>query len=387
MKLSRKHYTLLIILITEVLGWSLILPFLPFYAQSLGATKFQVGLLLTSFSLFQFVTAPIMGGLSDKFGRRPLLIFSQLTTALSFTVLGLANSLPLLFVSRIMDGFLGANGTIAQAYLGDITSKKDRSKAFGITGVAFSVGFMIGPALGGFLSQISYSIPALIAAGLSLLSLIFTYFFLPETITKKPDHKLEFTIFDLEQFKKYWQVPAIRQQLIEFSTYILAQVLLSSNFALIADDRFGFGPKQVGIIMAYIGVVSIVLRGILIPKMIDRWNERSLERVAGLSMMTGLIGLSWASQMSQLILVISFFAFGSGLLRPLMMGDISRSVNKNEQGKIMGITSSLGSLAQIFGPLVGSFLISQSHPNSVLLLAATILSLGIYLVFQERKDY
>lgn len=387
MNLTKKHYILLVILITEVLGWSLILPFLPFYAQTLGASSFQIGLLLTSFSLFQFVTAPIMGGLSDKYGRRPLLLFSQFTTTISFLVLAFANSLPLLFLSRIIDGLLGSNGTIAQAYLSDISSKKNRSKAFGLSGVAFGVGFMIGPAVGGFLSQISYSIPAIMAAFLSMTSLIFTYFFLPETVRKNKKKSFNFKIIDLDQFKKFWEVPRIRQQIIEFSTYILAQVLLSSNFALFADDQLGFKANQVGLVLTYIGVTSIFLRGLLIPKMIDRWNERNLERLAAVSMLFGLINLAFTSHTAHLYFSITFFAFGSGLLRPLMMGDVSRSVGNNEQGKIMGITSSIGSLAQILGPLIGGFLISQIHSRSIIVLAAAVLSLGTILVFREKKNY
>ena len=145
MKLNRKHITILLIQLTEVLGFSLILPFLPLLAQKLGATPLQIGLIATSFSLFQFVSAPIMGGLSDVYGRRPLLILSQFSTLISFLLLGMANALPLIYMSRIVDGLVGSNGTITQAYISDITSKEDRIKMFGIMGIACVLGFLVGP--------------------------------------------------------------------------------------------------------------------------------------------------------------------------------------------------------------------------------------------------
>ncbi|MFH2118223.1 MAG: MFS transporter, partial [Candidatus Paceibacterota bacterium] len=160
--------------VTEVLGFSLILPFLPFYALEYGATPFTVGMILTVFSLFQFISAPIMGSLSDTYGRRPLLLLSQFSTFVGFLVLGFANTLWLIFLSRAIDGLLGSNFTIAQAYISDITSTKNRSKAFGLSGAAFGFGFLIGPAIGGYLSRFGYSVPAYLAAGISLLSILLT---------------------------------------------------------------------------------------------------------------------------------------------------------------------------------------------------------------------
>ena len=182
MKWTKQHWIILLILLTEVLGFSLILPFLPFYAQEMGASAFQVGLLLTVFSFFQFIAAPIAGRLSDIYGRKPLLIISQLSTTISFVILALSNQLWMLFASRIVDGLFGSNGTIAQAYLSDISNKKNRSQAFGLSGVAFGLGFMVGPLLGGTLSQINYAVPAYLAASMSFISILLTVFLLPETV-------------------------------------------------------------------------------------------------------------------------------------------------------------------------------------------------------------
>lgn len=185
MKLSKELLIILVIQITEVLGFSLILPFLPFYAQDLGASPLIIALVLSSFSLFQFISAPILGRLSDIYGRRPLLIASQISTFISFLILAKSTSLTMIFLSRAVDGLLGSNFTIAQAYISDISTKKNRSKAFGISGIAFGIGFLIGPAIGGFLSKFGFSVPAFIASGISFLTILATFFFLPETVTKK----------------------------------------------------------------------------------------------------------------------------------------------------------------------------------------------------------
>jgi multidrug resistance protein len=374
-------------MITEVLGFSLILPFLPFYAKQMGATPLQVGLLLTSFSLFQFITAPIMGRLSDIYGRKPLLIISQISTVISFIILALSNSLWMLYLSRIVDGLLGSNGTIAQAYLSDISSKKDRSKAFGISGVAFGLGFMVGPAVGGFLSQFSYSLPAYLAAFMSLFSIILTLTFLPETVTNqdKKAKTFKFIVVDFDQFKQFWAQPRVRKQLVEFSTYALAHVIFSSNFALYADKKLGITSSDIGFALTYVGLISVVIRGILIPKLIDWLGESLLEKIGILSMITGLIGLSLITDWNYIYVIITFFAFGSGVIRPLMMGDISRSVEKDKQGAILGISGSIHSVAQIIGPLIGGFLLTRFFTNSVVLLSAAIMTIGLSLVMRENK--
>lgn len=388
MELTKQHLIILAIMITEVLGFSLILPFLPFYAKQMGASPLQVGLLLTSFSLFQFITAPIMGRLSDVYGRKPLLIISQLSTVTSFIILALSNSLWMLYLSRIVDGLLGSNGTIAQAYLSDISSRKNRSKAFGISGVAFGLGFMVGPAVGGFLAQFSYSLPAYLAAVMSFFSIILTLIFLPETVINndKEPKKFKFIVVDFDQFKQFWAQPRVRKQLVEFSTYALAHVIFSSNFALYANKKLGITSSDIGFALTYVGLISVVIRGILIPKLIDWLGESLLEKIGILSMITGLIGLSLITNWNYYIyVIITFFAFGSGVIRPLMMGDISRSVEKDKQGSILGISGSIHSVAQIIGPLVGGFLLTKFFSNSVVLLSAAIMTIGLSLVMRENK--
>lgn len=388
MKLSKQHYIIFLILLTEVLGFSLILPFLPFMAQEFGASAFSIGLLLTSFSLFQFISAPIAGTLSDRFGRKPLLIVSQISTLMSFIILGFANSLWLLFLSRIIDGLLGSNATIAKAYLSDITSQKDKSKVFAISGAAFAIGFMIGPLLGGTLAQTSYQIPSLIAAGVTFFSIIFTLFALPETLVENKEKvHIKIKLIDIERVKYYLTNKKVNQQLFEYFFYVTAMALFTGSYSLFAKIKYDASTQQIGLVMTAIGVTNFLFRGVLIPKLIDRFKERNLERFGLFLMIVSLSLMAITTSYNFLLPITVLFAVGTGLNYPLMMGDISRSINKEEQGAILGVANSLDSFANIIGPLAGGVLLSTPFPNSILLLTILITSICLWMVMREKKEY
>jgi DHA1 family tetracycline resistance protein-like MFS transporter len=383
MKFNRQYAIIFVILVTEVLGFSLILPFLPFYAQEFGASPLVIGLILTSFSFFQFLSAPIMGRLSDHYGRRPMLILSQLSTFVSFIILGFANSLWMIFLSRIVDGLIGSNYTIAQAYLSDISSKRDRTKVFGLSGAAFGVGFLIGPGIGGFLSQFGFSIPAFLAAGVSGITILITSLFLPETVQRKKGLKFNGKIFHFGDFKKFFSSPKLSPKLWQWSTFILAHVIWVSVFALFAERQLGFDAIDVGYYLTYIGFISIILRGFALPKMIDRFGEHKLQYVGFISVVFAMFLSAFITNWQMALVVATLFPFGSGLLRPLLLGDISRGVSSKKQGSVMGIANSLGSIAQIIGPLIGGFMINYFFPGSIGLLGALIVSVGLLLMIKE----
>jgi MFS family permease len=381
----REHTIISAIKITEVLGFSLILPFLPFYAQSLGASPFQVGLVLMVFSLFQFVSAPIMGKLSDTYGRRPLLMLSQLSTLISFIVLGFANSLWMLFLSRIIDGLLGSNYTIAQAYLSDITPKKDRTKIFSLTGIAFSIGFFIGPALGGYLSQFSYALPSFLAAGMAGVTIITTYFYLPETVIKSTSFTWSWDIFKLKQFKLLKAESKISLPLWEFFFYVLTHGIWTSGFALYAERQFNFTAKDIGYIFAVIGVVSIFIKSLILPKLLNVVDEEKLRIIGAVAVILALVFTPWMKSRHLLTMATVLFSFGASLLRPSLTSHISRQTPPDKQGEIMGIADSLGSIAKIIGPLAGGFLIQNFFPGSLGLTAVTTMTIGLILLIIDKK--
>lgn len=381
----REHTIVSIIKITEVLGFSLILPFLPFYAQNLGASPFQVGLILATFSLFQFVSAPIMGKLSDAYGRRPLLILSQLSTLIGFLVLGFANQLWMVFLSRAIDGLLGSNYTIAQAYLSDITPKKDRTKIFSISGIAFSIGFFIGPALGGYLSQFSYALPSFLAAAMAGITIVTTYFYLPETVSKTKRFHWSWEIFKFKQFSLLKANSKISLPLWEFFLYVLTHGLWVSSFALFAEKQLSFTAKDVGFVFAMIGAVSILLRLLILPKLLNKYAEEKLRIIGAISIIFSLIVTPWISSGTAITISAIAFTFGASILRPSLVSYISRQASAKKQGEVMGITDSLGSISQIIGPLVGGFLIQSFFPGSLGIVSAAVMTIGLIVLIIDKK--
>jgi DHA1 family tetracycline resistance protein-like MFS transporter len=318
-----------------------------------------------------------MGKLSDQFGRRPLLIVSQLSTFLSFIVLGFANSLWMIILSRVIDGLFGSNRTIAQAYLSDISSKKDRSKAFGLSGMAFGIGFLVGPATGGFLSQFGYDFPAFVAAGISLITVVTTLLFLPETVKSKKSTGFTVNILNSEDFVKYFSNKKIAFLLISFATYVFALFTFTSNLSLFSERKLSFGATEVGYLLAYVGVINLVLRSPLLGKIIDLIGERILMYFGIFLMVLGLLGISLIQERVTFFIVFTLFAIGSAFSRPLISGEISRNVSDKEQGAINGVLGSLGSIARIIGPILGGYLLDNHSPGSLPLMAATIIGLGL----------
>ncbi|MBD3202919.1 MFS transporter [Candidatus Woesearchaeota archaeon] len=384
MEYKKEHITIFVIMITEVLGFSLILPFLPYYVENFGASPLTYGLILASFSFLQLISSPIMGKLSDHYGRRPMLFFSQLSTLISFIILGLSNSLWMVFLSRIVDGLLGSNMTLAQAYISDISTKKNRSRAFGLVGVAFGIGFLIGPAIGGTLARIDYSIPSFIAAGFSFITIITTYFFLPETVKKKKDIRFDFKkAFHINEFRKYFHNKKISSKLYQFFSYTLTHSIYVTAFAYFANLKFGFRENDVGFLLTYIGLLSIILRGVLLGKLIDYFGEFKLRYAGVICIFSGMIMLSFLDNVVLFYITMTLFAAGSGLAMPLLAGEISRQVDEDEQGAISGIRSSLRSMSQIIGPLIGNAMINFFYPGSLGIAAGIVIFIALFLMIKE----
>src|SRR3989475_8773020 len=283
-----KRSPLLVIFITvfiDLVGFGIVIPVLPFYAQGtmFGATPREVGLLFASYSVMQLVFAPVLGRLSDKYGRRPVLLISLLGTSVGFLILGFATALWMLFLGRIIDGISGGNISTAQAYIADITTKENRAKGMGLIGAAFGLGFVFGPAIGGILSRWGTNVPFLFAGGLAFANAILLYFTLPETVT--PDHPARVSAASGRGWKQV--LDALRQPqlafvLIIYFLSIVAFSIMTAVFALFMMFRLGYDPWHSGWIFAFVGIISAVIQGGLIGKLVKRFGEPNLVIVGGL---------------------------------------------------------------------------------------------------------
>ncbi len=348
---NRGFWLLFLALFIDLLGFGIMIPLLPFYAESLGASAFVVSLLMAVYSLAQFLFAPLWGRLSDRYGRRPIIMIGLLGTSVSFILFGFASTLFLLFFSRLLGGILtAATLPTSQAYVADISSEKERAKKFGLLGAAFGLGFMFGPALGGLLSVYGYAVPAFFAAGLAFLNFVGAWFWLPESF--KPT-STEIKSYHLIDFKGMWR--SITHEHIGVLVIIGALIALGFSqlqgmYALFAEQRFGLGPASVGIILFVVGVVSVIVQGAVVGKVVV-WIGEIKTIILGtliLGVSYTMIGLS--SSTTMLYVFTGVNAAGFALSGPSLNALISERTHKDEQGTMLGFAQSWGALARVIGP-------------------------------------
>jgi len=368
-----------LIVFIDLLGFGLILPLLPFYAKSFGANELTIGLLLASYSLMQFIGAPVLGRLSDRYGRRPILLISQLGTFVGFIMLGFANGLGMLFASRIVDGVSGGNISTAQAYIADISDEKNRAKNFGLIGAAFGLGFIMGPAMGGFLSQFGYQVPAFAAAGLSFLSMALTFFLLHEPERKAPASRE----FSVKALKRAFAHPTIGILLTMVFTFGLAFAMFQTSFALFASARFGFDVQQTALVLTYVGVLSVIMQLVVVKRVVKRLGENRSIMVTMASLALGLVLMAAVQNPWMLIVVMPILSFGGGVTSPVLTSLISKSVDRAEVGGMLGISTSVDSLSRVAAPILGNALLAfgSGLPS---LVGAAILVIPIALAARLR---
>ncbi len=345
--------TVFLIVLMDLLGFGIILPLLPFIAERFGAKEFEIGLLAATYSLFQFISAPIMGRLSDKFGRKPMLIVSQLGSAVGYVLLGLSGNMILIFISRIIDGFTGGNISIAQAYIADVTEPKDRAKGMGLIGAAFGIGFIFGPAIGGLLSKFGFEVPALFAAFIALITTTCTALFLKETVNVKVAQKSERTKFSFKAIQHVLSLETVGLMVGTFFLLNIAQTIMQGMFALYSQHTFNIGPDSIGLIFAYMGIMSVIMQLKVLPWLIKKWGERISLTYATLIWSIGFFALPLITNPLYLAFIFPLFAIGSGVSNPTIQAIASEKVRKEEYGETMGIIQSFGSLGRIIGPILG----------------------------------
>ena len=374
-----------LIVSVDVLGLTIILPLLPFYAEHYGASPAVVGLLVSLYALCQLVAGPILGRLSDHMGRRPLLLVSQVGTFIGFLILAYANALWLIFLSRAIDGLTAGNLSLAQAYISDVTKPEDRAKSFALIGIAFGMGFLIGPALSGFLSKFGYQYPIFVAAGLSFTSIVATYFLLPSVTPAAADDATprKFTLFDWGNYVRYFREPGLGPLLWQFFAFTFAFSMFMSGFALFAQRRYvwhgeAFGPEQVGYVYAFLGLLSVILQGGLIGRLVKWMGEVNLARAGFLLGLVGLVALGFTYSIPLLLIAAAIGSSGTGIIRPTVTSLITQKAGRSEQGVILGLTQSLNSISAIAAPALAGFLIDHSLLSTWAVTAGVVCGIALF---------
>ncbi|MEM9293287.1 MAG: MFS transporter [Acidobacteriota bacterium] len=359
----------------DLFGFGMLLPLLPFYAAEFQADAFLIGLIFSSYSFAQFLFAPFWGQISDRFGRRPVLIGTVAGTTIAHGALALAPSLTLVFIARIAAGIFAANYSIAQAYIADITDREGRARGMGILGAAFGLGFVFGPAVGAIVGA-SFDLRAvpMLAAVLSAINWFLLIVRLPESLpperrSKKPWRWL------LSGFEAFGHKGSLTALLSLFFFIVLAFSAMEAMLALFLEERFGWDIANTGMLLVYIGVVMVIVQGAFLGRLVKRFGEPNLILAGILSTLAGLALFPFSHGLPLLLTASALLAIGSGLYSPSLTGLVSRLVPEDSQGSTLGVTRSPGALARAVGPAVGGALFSSLGEMAPFFAAAGIMLL------------
>ena len=376
--MSRPLLVIFLTIFVNLVGFGIIIPLLPFYAGTFGASPLVIGLLFASFSLCQLIASPVLGEWSDRYGRRPVLVFSLAGTVVSFVMLALAHSVTMLFLARIVDGLSGGNISTARAYVADITEPKDRARAFGVLGAAFGLGFIFGPALGGMLAKVSYTAPIWAAAGLTLVAAVMAVAWLPETV-----HRSHASAGNpLSYLPELLNRPLIRRVLLIDLLYWFSMAVFQTVFALFAARRFNSAAVGTGYFLAAFGLLGVVVQGACIRPIVKRLGDKPTFMLGLVCTAVGLAAASFTQSMTMFALTLVPLSLGQGLAMPTLSSLVSRTAGPDEQGRVQGAASAVESLGRTVGPVwgTGAFQrISDSTPYvsaAACLLITLLLSVG-----------
>ncbi|HSU87100.1 MAG TPA: MFS transporter [Chthoniobacterales bacterium] len=375
----------------DMVGFGIIIPVLPLYAEHFHATPVEIGWLTGIYSGMQIIFTPLLGRLSDRVGRRPVLIVSLAGTALGFLIMGWATSLPLLFAARIIDGATGGNISTAQAYIADISTPENRSRSMGIIGAAFGLGFTFGPMIGGIMSRISYGAPFYFAAGLAAVNVVLLYFILPESLSSEhrahPQRRTSLAgVFQHGDARMFGTIVAT------YFFNITGFAIMTTLFALFTEKHFGFDAHQTGYLFGFIGIISVILQGGLIGRLVKMFGETALARTGLLLLSAALALLPLVPTVPTLLAVCALTAIANGLVNPTLNGLASQMIDRTWQGRALGLMQSAGSVGRLIGPLLGGWLLMfdlgkpiSLYARTPFLAGAAILLVAFALALSVRK--
>src|SRR3954454_8044636 len=373
--------TLFLIVFVDLVGFGLVIPLLPFYAERFTASPLAMTALFATFSLMSFLTAPLWGRLSDRVGRRPVLMASMAAAALAYVWMAFATQLWVLFAARAMAGACAGNIAAAQAYIADVTTPEKRAKGMGMIGAAFGLGFIIGPVLGGVIAggdvaTADLATPCLIAAGLSFAAFLGVVLLLPESLAQPVQATRRGRIAAAQAALSH---PGLGRLLLVFFLVILAFSGMETVFAWWAIAQFGWGPRPTGFVFFCVGVLSAAMQGGLIGPLTPRFGQERL-MLTGLGLIAlGLLLMPFAANVPLLLVAVSGLALGMGLMQPSINSLISRRAGAERQGEVMGVAQSIGSLSRVLGPIIAGALFSGIGPSSPFFWGALLVALSVLL--------
>ena len=391
-------HILMLTMFIDLAGFAMFIPLLNYIVAELGGSILTVGLLITAFSLAQFACLPAWGRLSDRIGRRPVIMLGLGGAAVAYAVFGLADPalglsddrrllLGVLFLSRIMLGVMSANYAAAYAYVADVTPPEERAQGMGMLGVAFGLGFVCGPVLGGLLGQWGFWLPAFFGSGLALLNLYCAWRWLPESLP--PDHVVRPRVSPGEALREtlaYLRQPRLGLLLVIFTLYLLAFSIIFGTFVEFSKERIGLPVRLSGVLFAYMGGVSIVTQGGLVGPAVRRCGEAWTSRVGALLMLFGMGYIPYTTTIEGVALATTIFSLGSGFIQPTLNALISRAVGPQEQGTVLGLSQSLGALSRAIGPLLGTSLWTLLGYAAPFRLASLTFALVLVLMLQVGQS-
>jgi DHA1 family tetracycline resistance protein-like MFS transporter len=348
--MSRPLLVIFLTIFVNLVGFGIIIPLLPFYAQTFGASPIVIGLLFASFSFSQLIASPLLGELSDRWGRRPVLIVSLIGTAVSFAMLAVANSLPMLFAARVVDGLSGGNITTARAYIADVTPEEQRPRAYGMLGAAFGLGFIVGPALGAAFSSISYTAPIWAAAAITVAATVLAWIWLPETIHRSsaagvPPWR---ALRQLSSRPGLWLLLGI-----DF-VYWMSFAVYQTTFSLFGARRFGFDAMHIGYLFSAFGALGVIVQGGLVGPIVRSLGTRRTLMLGLMCAAIGWGGSALTHSVPVFVLMLVPGAVGIGLCNATLSALVSNAAGPHEQGRVQGAAGALESLGRMLGPVWGN---------------------------------
>lgn len=365
-------------------GFGLVIPLLPFWAQHLGANAVGVGLILTLYALAQFIFTPMLGSLSDRYGRRPVIIASLIIEAIAFALSALANTLPLLFFARFIGGVGSSNIGSAQAVVSDVTPPEGRARGMGLIGAAIGMGFVVGPAIGGVLAPLGSAIPFWVAAVVAVVNTLLVTLFLPETrkrevATAATHAKNEGFSMLLAGWKQALRYPIVARLAIMSLLFNVAFTAMEAIYPLFSQHVFGWTAMQNGYIFTYVGIIVVIMQGGLVGQLVKRFGERSL-LIAGLIMLAiGLGLLPWSTQLGLMLVALGILSAGDGAVTPTISTLLSFASPETAQGETLGFAQGLSGLGRIVGPLIAGSFYAFAGPGSPFLISAGLVIVALLI--------